>query len=518
MIQVGSSHNQSVAWHHNGKHLFVASEDGHIHHLVVSSTCKRLAKWRIHSDNNPECIALSSDSTYIAASARQSVSFWDAVTHEQIGLPVEEADIVSSLAVSPNHDMAVGMPHTITLRNLRNILPAHYYATRDLYNKLMDVRNRYDMQSRQLRDHKVTALTAELDRRKRSIAIQTDKLVVVRQELERLPDVSYELLSVRRDLRTLEDRMNEMHQQYQVQLNEVTSVVAQYQPQSPPIHHNSITDWEVYAEKAFIRTLESLNTDVGRTSVSISTYLIRHINSPSCEEQSSAIQRASKSIPQSLVDGLRTSSHHNVVSHLQIAFRAYLTAYLYGIISLWTTDKRTDELLSEMYGRLYESGSQTFAANWRSLAHTNMASDDSDTLVSRAIQGLADIAVTAGCAASTPDTESKISHKFWHNISSMVATAEKLREMIGEDIKANLKVVVVRPAQTFDGNSMIVDAGNRGSGVPFGIPRGKKVLCTTRLGLIKEINSESANPGLSNGLTTVAVVKASVVLAENGWG
>ncbi|KAG9308878.1 quinon protein alcohol dehydrogenase-like superfamily [Chiua virens] len=514
-IEVSSGRNQSVAWHRDNKHLFVASWDGHIHHLDAS-TGNTLSNWRIYVNSYPQCIALASDSTYIAASAASSVSLWDAVTHEQLGSPIKHACAVESLALSPNHFLVASALNTITLGDLRSLLPARYWDgdIHDLYNKLTDARSRYKEQLHHLR---VATLAAELDRRKRSVAVRTEKLAAVRRELDRFPDVSREILSARHDLRTFEARIHEMHQQYEIQLRGINSSVTQGQPESPPIQH-SVADSDIYAEKALIHALESFNTHIRRTSISMSTYLIHHIQSPDAPEQSSAARRASMSIPQPFVDRLRTMSHHDIASHLSIAFRAYLTSYFCPIISSWITDPRIDDHFGEMYGRLLRSESQTFAASWRSLMHTNMpecTSEVFDILVSRAIQGLADIAVTADCAASTSDTASKLAPKFWNNISFMVATAEKLRELIGEAVNADYKVVLARPPQTFDETSMAV---NSDRGIPIGRAKGKKVLCTTRLGLIKEVVQEPPNPGPSANISTMStLLKTSVVLQEHRW-
>ncbi|KAG9310454.1 WD40-repeat-containing domain protein [Chiua virens] len=509
-IKVGSLSNQSVAWHRNSKHLFVASFDGNIHH-IDASTGNTLSRWRIHSEAYPRLIALASDSAYIAASTGRFVSFWDTVTHEPIGSFIEHANTVDCMAVSPDHNIATGAGNTIMVQDLRNILSPRYYATRDLYNKITSVRKRYIEKLHELQ----AATLAELNRRKR-------KLAAVYQELDRFPDVSHEILSTRRDLRNCEDRVREIHQQYHADFGEITLSVAQDQPESPPIQH-PVADSDVYAEQVIIRVLESLNTGIRRTSMSISTYLIRHIRSPSVEEQSSATQRASMSVPQSLVDHLRTMSHQDLSSYLPLAFRTYLISYFHQIISSWATDARTDKFLSNMFARLPKSASPPFAASWRSLTHTNMPEctsgvSQADAIVSRAIQGLADIAVTADCAASTSDTASKLLPKFGKNILSMLVTAEKLRKLIGEAVDADYKVVLVRPPQTFNENFMVVDA-DRDSGIPIGRARGKRVLCTTRLGLIKEAVQQPSHPGSStNTSITSTVVKSSVVLQENRWG
>ncbi|KAG9307884.1 WD40-repeat-containing domain protein [Chiua virens] len=510
-INIGSWSNQSIAWPHDSKYLFVAGSDGYIHHLDVPG--KTFSKWRIHSNNSPSCIALSSDNSFIAASRGQFVSFWDIATHEQIGSPVKYATDVFSVAISPNDDMVTRTYSIVMLQDLYDILPLHYCSNaRKFHNKLTDLRSRYEAQSRKLR---IAVLTAELEALKRSVATKTSELVAVREELDKFPDVSHELLAARNDLRTYEAGFHRLHQQHNVQLRNITSVVAKDQPESPDIRHG-VDDSDVYAEKAIVRTLESLNKVIQRTSMSISTYFIHHIQSSNTEEHLSAARHASESIPPALVDRLRTVLHHDLSSYLSIAFQAYLTSHARSIVSSWTMDKRTDELLSKAYEQLRKSETQTFAAGWRSLIHANIpaCTSTSKNLVSHAIQGLSDIVVAAGCAASTSDTASKMSPKFWHNISSIISTAENLRELIGNALAADFKVVVARPAQMFDEASMVQDS-ERGRGVPAGQARGKRVLCTTCLGLIKEVVQESPISWQRNTLSASVVVKPGVVLRDS---
>ncbi|KAG9316997.1 hypothetical protein JVU11DRAFT_1177 [Chiua virens] len=389
---------------------------------------------------------------------------------------------------------------------------------RILHNRLTDLRSRYEAQSRKLaavrKKLRIVALTAELERLKRSVSTRMDELVAVRDDLDKFPDVSHELLAARNDLRTYEAGFHQLHQQHNVQLRNITSVVAKDQPESPDIRHY-VEDSDVCAEKAIIRTLESLNEVIQWTSKSISTYFLHHVQSPNNEEEPSAVQRASESIPPALVDRLRTVSHHNLSLHLSIAFQAYLTSHARSIISSWTMDKRTDELLSKAYEQLRKSETQTSAAGWRSLIHANIpaCTSTSNNLVSHAIQGLSDIVVAAGCAASTSDTASKMSPKFWYNISSIILIAENLRELIGNTLVADFKVVA-HPAQMFDEASMVLDP-ERGRGVPAGQARGKRVLCTTHLGLIKEVVQESPISWQRNTLSASVVVKPVVVLRDS---
>ncbi|KAG9309483.1 WD40-repeat-containing domain protein [Chiua virens] len=344
-IFVAFLRNQSVAWHHDSNHLFVASSDGHIHHLDVL-TGNTLSEWRIHSYGSPGCIALASDSTYIAVSAGRSVSFWNAVTHQEIGSPIWNMDTVRSMAISADHDVITSVDETVTVRNLREFLPAPYCnnTARNLQADLKDLQHRYKAQLHVLRQ--ITALEAELDRWKRAVAIKTDKLSAVRRELDQLPDLSHEVVVARNELRWSEARTHDIHQWYNHQLRDITSAVASSQPGLPTVHQ-SITDSDASAKKAIVRTFDELNAAIQRTSMTVSTYFVHHIKPPNTSEQSSAARRASNSIPQSLVDRLLTLPPHNLPLYLPIALRVCLTSYLYTIISSWTGERRRTSSLGK---------------------------------------------------------------------------------------------------------------------------------------------------------------------------
>ena len=122
----GSS--EYLFWRSDSKQLLVFSSDGSIHHLDVF-TRRTLSKWIICSNDNPASdIALQSDGSFIVAFGGSSLSFWDIVTHEQIG-PVIQAHHSSGvfcMRISANYDLAIVVGGKITLRNIRHILPSSY--------------------------------------------------------------------------------------------------------------------------------------------------------------------------------------------------------------------------------------------------------------------------------------------------------------------------------------------------------------------------------------------------------
>ena len=125
-IRVAHSHNHSLAWSSNGKHLFVVSPGKVI--CLDPFTGAMLSQWSTHGDKY-NCIALASNGAFIATSFGSSVSFWDTTTHEQLGSVIEHTDIVGCMAISANDDIVIAGGWEITLRSLCSILPSSYCNT-----------------------------------------------------------------------------------------------------------------------------------------------------------------------------------------------------------------------------------------------------------------------------------------------------------------------------------------------------------------------------------------------------
>ena len=125
-IRVGSPYNQSLAWVSDSKQLFALSRDGGIHCLDVP-TGRIVSAWAIHSDDNPRCIALGSNGTFIAVSANSSVSFWDTATHKQMDPLIRHQNDVVYMAISADDDLVISAEEKIILRKLPDILPSSYF-------------------------------------------------------------------------------------------------------------------------------------------------------------------------------------------------------------------------------------------------------------------------------------------------------------------------------------------------------------------------------------------------------
>ena len=114
-----------IVWSAHGQQLFAVSKDYQIKSFD-SSTGSSLAEWHIHENSdNPMSIALSANGKFVASSAGCFVSFWDTLTHTQLGI-VEETHKIQSIALSPDGcRLATGSKNSGSsiIWDLRSILP-----------------------------------------------------------------------------------------------------------------------------------------------------------------------------------------------------------------------------------------------------------------------------------------------------------------------------------------------------------------------------------------------------------
>ena len=117
-----------ITWSTHGQRVFAVSKDYKIK-LFNLSTTSLLAEWQIHeNDDGPMAIALSANGRFIASSAGRFVSFWDTLTHAQLGI-VKETDDIQSIALSPDGcRLATGSiaSGSSIIQDLRGILPDSY--------------------------------------------------------------------------------------------------------------------------------------------------------------------------------------------------------------------------------------------------------------------------------------------------------------------------------------------------------------------------------------------------------
>ena len=117
-----------IVWSTHGQQLFAVSNDYKIKSFD-SSTGSPLAEWQIHENSNgPMSVALSANGKFIASSAGRFISFWDTLTHTQLGI-VEGTHVIQSIALSPDGcHLAIGSRNSGSsiIWNLGGILPDSY--------------------------------------------------------------------------------------------------------------------------------------------------------------------------------------------------------------------------------------------------------------------------------------------------------------------------------------------------------------------------------------------------------
>ena len=118
--------SSSLAWSADGHQLFAVSYSEL--KCFDSSSGSLLGQWSVPGGGSSASIALSRNQKFIVVAAFKSLSFWDAVTHKQVGNVIEHASPVWSVALSPNdHHVATGEENgRVVFRCLRSILPDSY--------------------------------------------------------------------------------------------------------------------------------------------------------------------------------------------------------------------------------------------------------------------------------------------------------------------------------------------------------------------------------------------------------
>ena len=97
-VAVIPSHNTGLDWS-GDNHLFVVS-DGKIKEFEARSG-SRVSQWPVHGTKHLSCIALPKYGRFIAYATKNTVTFWDVLTHTQLAL-IQFPYSIRSIALSPD--------------------------------------------------------------------------------------------------------------------------------------------------------------------------------------------------------------------------------------------------------------------------------------------------------------------------------------------------------------------------------------------------------------------------------
>ena len=124
-VKVTSWYNTGLLW--SKTHLLNVS--GSTIKEIEAPTGSAVSEWLAPDNDRFSCIALSHHGDFIAYSAHRTVTFWDMLTHTQLGLIQHPTDI-RSIALSPDDRFLAigGGDGKITVEYLRDVLPPLYFT------------------------------------------------------------------------------------------------------------------------------------------------------------------------------------------------------------------------------------------------------------------------------------------------------------------------------------------------------------------------------------------------------
>jgi chromosome segregation ATPase len=150
----------------------------------------------------------------------------------------------------------------------------------------------------------------------------------------------------------------QVQKRVEVESTKLKSALAANQSQLDGVQR-FVTTADKYADTMIIQMLQKLNAEVQQNTEFMAERILKDFGSRATKlttEQSSAAQRVSESIGNTLAGCLGGDKRNDVALYLPIAFQAYLTYYLHSIISSWTIKKDRDQFINEIYERLQKSG------------------------------------------------------------------------------------------------------------------------------------------------------------------
>ena len=151
---------------------------------------------------------------------------------------------------------------------------------------------------------------------------------------------------------------SEIERRYGEQSRELKAALAEHQSKLDGVQRFVATA-DVYSDTIIILMLQKLNAEVQQNAVFIAECILDSLQplpKTVTEEQTSATQRVSEYIGQTLADRLRGAESDELALWLSIAFQAYLTCHLSSIISSWTIEKGHNDFINSVYERLRTLG------------------------------------------------------------------------------------------------------------------------------------------------------------------
>ena len=129
-VKVTSWYNTGLLW--SRERLLNVS--GSVIKEIDASTGSEVSEWLAPDNDRFACIDLSHRGEFIAYSAHRTVTFWDTLTHTQLGL-IQHPQDIRSIALSPDDRFLAigGEDGKITIEYLRDVLSPLYFTVGVIY-------------------------------------------------------------------------------------------------------------------------------------------------------------------------------------------------------------------------------------------------------------------------------------------------------------------------------------------------------------------------------------------------
>ncbi|KAI0743083.1 hypothetical protein C8Q80DRAFT_1273638 [Daedaleopsis nitida] len=228
----------------------------------------------------------------------------------------------------------------------------------------------------------------------------------------------------------------------------------------------------------------------------------------------------SKVIAKELIESLDAFDHREDPIVVQTALQATMVSDTKWLCTMWNVGDNASDVLRDMYLHIRHNEPQTVSGRWRALSHAHVKTLRSGQTEyqlrlgeKRLTKHIENILVASGVdlAASGEAKQQVVPSQAVHEI---IALALRFQTVTSEHIVSReLSTVLVKIGRVFDSARMINEWEDTKRARNERV-LGQSVLCTTKLGLQREVKNSGPGQGDQSALDTAMLIKPAVVLAS----
>ena len=186
-------------------------------------------------------------------------------------------------------------------------------------------------------------LAEELEKRNRENEELRQKLVTLRQIYVSAPRIK----------QIFQSESIEIKKRYEEESVALKTALVESQSQLRGVQR-VVAPADTYADEAIIQILKKLNAEIQQNATLIADGVAKDYKSAKVTK--AQITAASKFVGDNLANCLATMKSGDVGLYLPIAFQAYVSHYLFHIMSSWTIEKGHNEFIERIYEQLQKAG------------------------------------------------------------------------------------------------------------------------------------------------------------------